>query len=180
MLDARNPQSGKDVSSAPEEETERELENEISRLQHETRLWRLSCSAFWAMWGVQRAKIPDLPDFDDPTQSAAVAAGPTLNISMSSGTLPLVQSPIAEEDGLELDADTSKATEGSADTPAAATKNAEAQSNEEDEEEEDEFDYLGYSYDRAMFFWGDAVNLGLVKKHELPEEVQKNMRLVDV
>jgi choline kinase len=131
------------------------------------------------MWGVQRAKIPDLPDFDDPTQSAAVAAGPTLNISMSSGTLPLVQSPIAEEDGLELETSDAKIAAQPTDKTATTDTSGDTQSKEEGEDE-DEFDYLGYSYDRAMFFWGDAVSLGLIKKHELPEEVQRNMRVVDV
>ena len=125
------------------------------------------------MWGIQKAKIPDMPDFDDPTQSAAVAAGPTLNISMSSGTLPTVQSPIAEEDATDpLDAHVTQ-------QPAEVeTKNGSAEHTDEEEEEE-EFDYLGYSWERAMFFWGDAVQLGFVKKQDLPEEVQKNLKVVE-
>ncbi len=40
---------------------------------------------------------------------------------------------------------------------------------EEDQGGSDEFDYLAYAQDRALFFWGDCLQLGLVKKEELPE-----------
>lgn len=47
-----------------------------------------------------------------------------------------------------------------------------------DEEEGDPhaFDYLGYAQERAMFFWGDCVALGLVKLEELPERVRDNSK----
>ncbi|KAI3327248.1 kinase-like protein [Xylariaceae sp. AK1471] len=49
------------------------------------------------------------------------------------------------------------------------------------EEEEDEdphaFDYLGYAQERAMFFWGDCVALGLVKLEDLPEKVKTNIKI---
>lgn len=146
MLDARGPPTSKDAGAA-EEEIERELENEVTRLQHEMRMWRMSNHAFWIMWGIQKAKIPNLPDFDDPTQSAAVAAGPmqpSLHISMSSGTLPMVQSPIAEEEGHDVaGGDVKNGTETQAEqSPPEA----------DGEEEEEEFDYLAYSWQRAMFF----------------------------
>lgn len=175
MLDARAPPGGKDGQNAPEEETERELENEITRLQHETRMWRMSNHAFWIMWGVQKAKIPGLPDFDDPTQSAAVAAGPALHISMSSGTLPMVQSPIAEEEGQDP---MNGAVKESTDNPVSRSASSMPQAKGEEEEEED-FNYLAYAWQRAMFFWGDAVGLGFIKKDELPEDVQKNMKVVE-
>ena len=44
----------------------------------------------------------------------------------------------------------------------------------------DDFDYLKYSQDRAMFFWGDMVELGLVKLEELPETLRTNLKIVDV
>lgn len=43
----------------------------------------------------------------------------------------------------------------------------------------DEFDYLGYSQNRAYFFWGDMVQLGIVKAEELPEELRSKLKLVD-
>lgn len=50
---------------------------------------------------------------------------------------------------------------------------------EEAENEEDEFDYLGYAQERARFFWGDVVGLGLVAKEELPEELVRNLKVVE-
>lgn len=50
---------------------------------------------------------------------------------------------------------------------------------EEGEEDEEEFDYLRYAQDRAMFFWGDCVQLGLVKVEELPEDVRDMVKYVD-
>ncbi|KAI5783652.1 choline kinase-like protein [Geopyxis carbonaria] len=40
---------------------------------------------------------------------------------------------------------------------------------QEAEEEEEEFDYLEYAKQRAALFWGDVVELGIVKKEEVPE-----------
>lgn len=47
------------------------------------------------------------------------------------------------------------------------------------EADSDEFDYLGYSQNRAYFFWGDMVQLGIVKPEELPEELRSRLKLVD-
>lgn len=58
-------------------------------------------------------------------------------------------------------------------TPAAVVPH------EEEEEGEDEFNYLSYAQDRAYFFWGDCVSLGLVKPDELPEELLARMKTVD-
>ncbi|KAH6981013.1 kinase-like domain-containing protein [Ilyonectria sp. MPI-CAGE-AT-0026] len=43
----------------------------------------------------------------------------------------------------------------------------------------DEFDYLRYTQDRAMFFWGDCVQIGLVKAEELPTALQSRLKIVD-
>ncbi|KAL8954371.1 MAG: hypothetical protein Q9183_007161, partial [Haloplaca sp. 2 TL-2023] len=47
---------------------------------------------------------------------------------------------------------------------------------EEGGEGEDEFDYLSYARERAMFFWGDVVQLGLIGKEELPEEMMGKLK----
>ncbi len=49
----------------------------------------------------------------------------------------------------------------------------------EDDIPDDEFDYLNYSQSRAMFFWGDCVQLGLVKREDLPEPLRSNIKIVD-
>lgn len=45
--------------------------------------------------------------------------------------------------------------------------------------EPDEFDYLSYAQDRAFFFWGDCVQLGLVKREDLPEMLRTRLKLVE-
>ncbi|KAM7222820.1 Protein kinase-like domain containing protein [Rhypophila decipiens] len=48
----------------------------------------------------------------------------------------------------------------------------------EGEGDADAFDYLRYSQDRAYFFWGDCVSMGLVQKEELPENLRAKLKLV--
>jgi choline kinase len=50
---------------------------------------------------------------------------------------------------------------------------------DEAEADSDEFDYLGYSQSRCYFFWGDMVQLGIVKAEELPESLRSKIRFVD-
>jgi choline kinase len=38
---------------------------------------------------------------------------------------------------------------------------------------------LAYAQDRALFFWGDVVGLGIVKKEELPKDLVKRLKIVD-
>lgn len=47
-----------------------------------------------------------------------------------------------------------------------------------EEAEADGFDYLGYAQERALFFWGDCVLLGIVKMEELPEDVRERLKFV--
>ncbi|KAK1833170.1 choline kinase [Podospora conica] len=58
-----------------------------------------------------------------------------------------------------------------------------AAGNGDDEEnggdDDDAFDYLGYAQERARWFWGDCVLLGLVKREELPEELREKVKLVE-
>lgn len=46
-------------------------------------------------------------------------------------------------------------------------------------QDEEEFDYLAYANDRAMFLWGDAIRMGIVKAEEVPEELRKRVKLVE-
>lgn len=50
---------------------------------------------------------------------------------------------------------------------------------EEANDADDEFDYLGYAHERALFFWGDCVLMGLVKLEELPEDLRGKIKLVE-
>lgn len=50
---------------------------------------------------------------------------------------------------------------------------------EEEEEPADEFDYILYAQDRALFFWGDVVQMGLVDAGELPESLRTRLKIVE-
>ncbi|KAI9172332.1 putative choline kinase [Paramyrothecium foliicola] len=50
---------------------------------------------------------------------------------------------------------------------------------EAEEPASDEFDYLSYAQDRAFFFWGDCVQLGIVKLEELPERLQSKLKIIE-
>lgn len=43
----------------------------------------------------------------------------------------------------------------------------------------DEFDYLSYAQDRALFFWGDIVQMGLAKPEDLPEKLRSRLKIVE-
>lgn len=45
--------------------------------------------------------------------------------------------------------------------------------------EENEFDYLAYARERALFFWGNAVGLGIVRREELPEGLREEIKIVE-
>ena len=48
----------------------------------------------------------------------------------------------------------------------------------EAEDDADVFDYLRYSQDRANFFWGDCVQMGLVQQEDLPKKLRSKLKLV--
>lgn len=47
------------------------------------------------------------------------------------------------------------------------------------EDAEEGFDYLSYAHERALFFWGDCVQMGLVKLEELPEGMRGLVKLLE-
>ena len=49
---------------------------------------------------------------------------------------------------------------------------------EEGEEAGGGFDYLAYAQDRALFFWGDMLELGLVKEEELPVDLVERAKRI--
>lgn len=53
------------------------------------------------------------------------------------------------------------------------------QQGEEPVEEDEEFDYLGYAQHRALFFWGDALQMGFVKSEDLNEATREKIKLVE-
>lgn len=153
MQDARAPST----TSAPQLCTDAgsvEAEDrEVARLMDETRLWRLANTAMWVAWGLVQAKVPGMPNFG-PSEAG---------------------NPTGEDEAhRELGEDAEEYRELAEKQQQAAEQSDAAEPMEADEE----FDYLGYAQHRAMFFWADAIRLGIVKAEELPEEVQGKLKSV--
>jgi len=64
-------------------------------------------------------------------------------------------------------------------TNGRASSDGEAGESSEEEADSDEFDYLGYAQERAFFFLGDCVLLGLVTLDELGEDVKGRVKMVN-
>jgi choline kinase len=63
-----------------------------------------------------------------------------------------------------------------ADSSALSCTNSATDSQEQESSEE--FDYLAYAQERAMFFWGDCIQMGLIKEEELPKELIEKVKIV--
>jgi len=177
MLDSRTPSgfTGLDEGYKEEEERrERQVTEEVERLMRETRIWRVANSAQWVAWGIVQAKILDLDaDTSDSTPSSLTPPATSAGGKLASDEL----GPEAEEarDAKEHD----KRPQGlMAEALLSGEDISKEQAGELEEGEDDEFDYLGYAQERAMFFWGDVVGLGVVKREELPEELRERMKVV--
>lgn len=169
MLDTRAP-----PAQIAEEERHREqqLEGEIQRLLHETRMWRVANSAQWVAWGIVQAKVPGMDEALEAQKNGTPK--PEKRSSQDSQTqLHLDSEPLSPEMArLARDAHDKRPT--SRDDEAEGGRD-----DDEEEQEEEGFDYLGYAQERAMFFWGDMLQLGLVKREDLPRELLKNVKVVE-
>jgi choline kinase len=207
MLDARNIPHSASTTSLPqhfdvplrdiakeEEDTQEAIRLEVDRLRYETRMWRGVNSAQWVLWGVVQAKVPGMPDFDEEAKSAKLKEQTTPDADSTpraSGKAKSPQSYAMEKEALIDKADTPILGAGAVvTTPEAVdldehvvTQDAGAPDQEakgeETEDDEDGFDYLSYSHERAMFFWGDVIAMGIMSKEELPEEVLRIARVLE-
>ena len=162
MLDARAPPEGVASDYDVEEKArEKKVEEDIQRLLHETRLWRIANSAKWVAWGIVQAKVPEL---DEPKKSVKTALLDKVKHSLHPRPDPLDQEEKEQKEDAKHDR-----PEGRTQEEAHA---------EGEEEESAEFDYLAYAQDRAMFFWGDCLQMGLIKEEELPERMKKMIKIV--
>lgn len=159
MLDSRTPGGEKDTPTSSvnlyaEEEARREQETEkqVEEILQEIRIWRLANSAQWVAWGIVQAKVPELDDAPAFVVTPDEIDGP--------------QDGILEHANPE-------------DMKMKTEDEREIKIEEQVEEEEDEFDYLGYAQSRALFFWGDVVGLGIMKKEELPEGLAERIKVLE-
>lgn len=152
-LDSRAP-----PAQITEEEKRREqaTEGETQRLIHEARIWRPANSAQWVAWGIVQAKVPGMhEDLEARDSSPGEGAG---KVVLESDPLSSEMKDTAED---------------------AKDRRPEEGASAEDDGGEDEFDYLAYARERAMFFWGDALQMGLVEKEELPAELRERVKVVE-
>ena len=187
MLDSRTP-LGKPAIDYDAEERAREegMGAEIQRLLHETKIWRGICSAQWVAWGIVQAKVAEL-DEQPPAPSSADAVTDGVTDKSKTGTvIEKIKARVhvhAQSDS--LDPEVKALQEDSAhDRPESrraeeAHKEGAAADETHDGGEDDEFDYLAYAQDRAMFFWGDCLQLGLVTQDELPESLRGKIKVVE-
>ena len=168
LLDSRTPGGstpggntllGESAYNYAEEEAsrERETERQVEELLKEAKIWRVANSAQWVAWGIVQAKVPEL-DSKTVVDGAELAEEPAY---------------ISQNGSAHVD----KRPEG---LVAEALRSGEtAKEAEPLEEAEDEFDYLAYAQDRAMFFWGDVVSLGIVQKEDLPDGMTQRLKFVE-
>jgi choline kinase len=150
MLDARVPPGGwKEEEKRQAEASEQKL----VELMDETRLWRIANSAQWVAWGIIQAKVPGLVAASTPRSEDDANTPPPA----SAGAAEVVTGTQRNDDELERRDETQEGNTSG----------------------EHDFDYLAYAQDRALFFWGDCVLMGLVKLEELPEGLRKSIKLVD-
>lgn len=176
MLDSRAPPA----QIAEEEQRMADAtEAEVQRLMYEARIWRVANTAQWVAWGVVQAKVPGMDRSFSQQKTANVnqdsALGPNSgggpNSSEAAGISHEIPSP---DKMLVAQGARDKRPEG---LVAEALRDGNDLSHEDDEEEE--FDYLGYAQERAMFFWGDLISLGIVQKHELPADLLQKIKIVE-
>jgi len=155
MLDSRAP-----PAQIAEEEKQRDeaLESEIERLSKETRMWRIANSAQWVAWGIVQAKVPGMDEALDAQKNGTPKSEDTVSRPMPQAHLD--SDPLSPE-------------------MAELAQDAHDKRPEEDTQDEEEFDYLGYAHERAMFFWGDILQLGIVRKEDLPKELLEKVKVVE-
>jgi choline kinase len=164
MLDSRAPPGEK--YQEQEAQAERQTEEETRRLLAETKLWRLANSAMWVAWGIVQAHVPGLPDFDAEANTNKEAA------VVDSATAEVKAEAEAEERG---DGIVSK------ETVEGGSENVQGEQDADlfKPQDEEEFDYLSYANDRAMFVWGDAIRMGIVRQEELSEDLRERVKVVE-
>ena len=191
-LDSRAPPA---QIEADETATEEVVNAEVERLLAETRLWRVANSAQWVAWGIVQAKVEGMGEAlataarsqDAKQQARSGATGDddgdgdenaTNKIERGkskSRNIPMMSDPLSHEAERLAEAARDKRRDGEDQDKG----NPEEAKDEDEHEEEAEFDYLGYAQQRALFFWGDVLRLGIVNAEDLPEEVLEKVKRVD-
>jgi choline kinase len=132
-----------------DEKRDKAMAEEVDKLLLETKIWRVACSAQWVAWGVVQANLPGLD------AEMAAKEDHSDQPAVSSGKDAPHQKEHLQSDGLP-----------------------EGEEPDNKPEDDEEFDYLGYAQERAMFFWGDVIELDIVKPEDLPKELLEKVKFV--
>ena len=177
MLDSRSqPSQYREDELCREEATEAEIE----RLLHQTRLWRIANSAQWVAWGIVQAKVPGSSKASLAQNGRGVPSLDTTSGTHEQGSLTprTSETLVLEATGPAQGAHDERPRDLAAETLAKGLDMPDEDANDE-ENEDDEFDYLAYARERAMFFWGDVLQLGIVQREDLPVELLGNVKMVE-
>lgn len=179
MLDARVPGTATPNYQEEERLREEQLEKDVEELYNETRWWRLANSAQWVAWGIVQANVPELDEADKASNSGSTVSPGSTTPRGTGDVSPTSQEPGLPHEqpgGIEEPIPEKQVTDVEVD---GANESQEGEKKADgDEEEEEEFDYLLYAQDRALFFWGDCVDLGLVKREDLPTNLRDRIKVL--
>lgn len=137
------------------------MDQEMEALIRDAKVWRGMCSAHWVAWGIVQAKVPEMEE-QKPRQSKTGKLIGKVKARLKPLSDPLSADVLSKQQESKLDRPEGREIEES---------HKEGDGDGGDEQGNEEFDYLAYAQDRAMFFWGDCLQLGLVKEEELPTDV---------
>ena len=177
MLDSRGQ-----PSQYREEELRREeaTEAEIKRLLHQTRLWRVANSAQWVAWGIVQAKVPGSSKASLAQNHREVPRLDSTSVTHEHGNMtPRASDTLSLKTMSPAQCDHDEPQEGRAAESLAKGVYMPDEDRDHEEEDDDEFDYIAYARERAMFFWGDVLQLGIVRREDLPAELLRNVKMVE-
>ena len=169
MLDSRAP-----PAQLVEEEKQREeaTEQEIKRLMHEARLWRVANSAQWVAWGIVQAKVPGMDEALEGQKNPSPGSDTTARSGRRTSVNDFGSDP--------LDPDIAEDFHNRRPERLGAEAMVGGENDMPSEEDDtDEFDYLGYAQERAMLFWGDIFSLGIVDKENVPTGLLQKVKVVE-
>ncbi|KPI41193.1 Choline kinase [Cyphellophora attinorum] len=129
--------------------------------------------------GGQRKVIAD-PNAEDKAAAEGTVEVPSEALTESNGSATAPSDPWTASKNIYGDKTPAAISDGEVVTDSEAEPDVNAKAAEAGTmgEEEEEFDYLAYAQDRAMFFWGDALQMGLVTEEELPEAMRQKVKRV--
>jgi choline kinase len=171
MLDSRAVPGSSSNYEAEEQARDEATDEQVEALIRDAKLWRGMCSAYWVAWGIVQARIPEM----DKAKSSPSKTGNLIDkvkSHLKPHSDPLSAEVLAKQQEAKLDRPESRVQEEAhREGDHDGADGHEHDDNEDDQGDNDEFDYLAYARDRALFFWGDCLQLSLVSLEELPADL---------